>query len=726
MKTKAYLTYFYIFLVLIPTGLLFYAASGIFPDFFNGNFVIILLSLSCIALLILLARSIKLQAGEKQARQKGEKGFKRKEEEYLSLLENAGGVLYRCNHSGRFTWLSKTCEELTGYPIEELKGKHFTSIIVEDWRTRVEEFYLEQNSRRFPETVFRFPIITKDGYKKWVEQTVVFLFSGGHCTGYQGLVKDITDKKLGEDLLFEANQKLTREKEESNFRHQAILDHIPMIIYIKDLEGRFVMVNKEFHKAFGTRDAAVVNKKPGEIHSCKKHVLDYEATDEEIKKYRRSIEREDLVLTAAGERNMLVTKFPLFDSAGKLFAIGGVDTDITDDVRAREGLIQARLRAERAEKMGEEFLASMSHEIRTPLNGIVCMTDLLMASELNSEQKEYGTLVQQSSSVLLTLINDLLDLSKIKAGRMTIEKHPFQLKESIEKIMAPFILRGTQKGIRVELKITGDLPARVLGDEHKLLQVLNNLLGNALKFTERGEVCLSVGARVEGKGTIVEFQVRDTGVGINPESINSIFDSFVQAGDDTTRKFGGTGLGLSITKRLIELQGGSITCNSTAGEGSCFCFELGYSLAENIPNEKMGESFSFLKNVSLQGTKILVVEDNLINQKALQHLLGKHSVELRIAGHGKEAIALLQDGYLPHCILMDLQMPVMNGWETTKVIRQELQLDIPIIALTANALVGEKAKCLKAGMTDYLTKPFVPSAIIALLQQYTTRLKTAV
>jgi PAS domain S-box-containing protein len=239
-------------------------------------------------------------------------------------------VVYRCDHLGNFTFLSKKCFELTGYTNNELRGKHFTFLITDDWKTSVLEFYQYQNSNLIPETIHCFPIVSKDGYKKWVEQTVVLLHDGQYRVGYQGIVTDITDKKLGENLLREANQKLLEEKMHANIKMQAILDHLPMMVYLKDLQGRYLMVNKEFHRAFNTTDKEIIEQKPGEFNKHGKDSLDYQVTDQLVLDSLQHLEKEDTVMTVKGLRSMMVTKFPLFDSEGHVFGIVGLNMDITE------------------------------------------------------------------------------------------------------------------------------------------------------------------------------------------------------------------------------------------------------------------------------------------------------------------------------------------------------------------------------------------------------------
>jgi PAS domain S-box-containing protein len=639
---------------------------------------------------------------------------------YKGLIENSAVVIFSADTDGYFQYVSNKCFDLTGYTPAELVGKHYTVLIHEDWLDIVQNFYVQQIQSRVPETELRFPIKTREGYEKWVEQNIVLLRENGAPIGFQSIVKDVTETKLGEDLLQAAETQLKMQQEENQFRLQAILDNMPMVVYIKDLEGRFLLVNKGFKETFGVTDEMAQGRYAHDISKSQDAALRFATADREVMKTLRPVEMEDVVMTTAGERNMLVTKFPLFDQNNKLFAISGVDKDITDMVRNREQLIAAKLRAEQAEKLQEEFLANMSHEIRTPMNGIIGMTNLLTETTLTEEQKEFVLLIRQSSDTLHVLINDILDLSKIKAGRMTVEEVSFSPTDVVDGALASVRATARNKQITLERFIDPALPGLIRGDQHKLSQILTNLVSNAVKFTDRGEIGLRADVVSTGAETIMlRFEVRDTGIGIPEEHLDTIFDSFVQAGDDTMRRFGGTGLGLSITKRLIELQGGRISVNSRTGEGSTFRLEISYGHALQEERVKQGSAPAETEGTEkLRGKRILLVEDNPVNQKVTYHLLQKAGLEVEIANDGKVAVELLERGHRYDLIIMDLQMQDMNGFQTTLYIRQKLKLRTPIIAMTASALRNEKEKCFEIGMDEYLTKPFVPADLFRHLHRF--------
>jgi PAS domain S-box-containing protein len=644
---------------------------------------------------------------------------KANELKYKGLIDNSGVGIYSTSLDGGFQFVNDQCVEITGYKVQELIGRHFNELIREDKRKEVQEFYIQQFNNSIKETLLQFPIITKQGYTKWVEQSAILLFENGDPVGFQCIVKDITENKLGEDLLRETELRLRAEQEENQFRLQAIIDNIPMVVYIKDLEGRFVMVNKRFREELDMTDEMILGKTNRDVNKNGKQAENYIASDRKVIETLEPIELEEVVVTNTGERYMLVTKFPLFDKNNQLFAISGVDKDITDMVRSRQQLIDARLRAEKAEKLQEEFLANMSHEIRTPMNGIIGMTNLLFETGLNKDQLEFVQIIKQSSDTLLMLINDILDLSKIKSGRMTVEAIDFSIQNVIDAVVAPLQIKAKEKQVIVRKNIHQGITSIVNGDQYKLAQVLNNLLSNAVKFTEKGEIRITTNLLKEQDDTIsLEFIVSDSGIGIAEEHLDFIFESFAQAGNDMVRRYGGTGLGLAITKRLIELQGGKIEVKSTLGVGTTFRFELTYKkssqsnspIIEHVENNQDTKCF--------KGRRVLIVEDNEINQKVTSLHLQKKGFSIDIANNGKEAVVKLEAGESYDLIIMDLQMPEMNGFQTTMYIRQKLNIQTPIIAMTASALRNERTRCFEIGMNEYMTKPFVPAELFKQIERF--------
>jgi len=405
-------------------------------------------------------------------------------------------------------------------------------------------------------------------------------------------------------------------------------------------------------------------------------------------------------------------------SDGKALRIVGTHSDITDQIELRQQLVEAKESAENAAQARSSFLATMSHEIRTPMNGVLGLAELLLDSDLSADQRETVQSIRGSGRALLGILNDVLDLSKAEAGMLELESIPMRPRECADDVVQLLSVQAGKKSLALRLDVADDVPPCVLGDPGRLRQVLLNLVGNAVKFTAKGEV--TVGIRMlEGARSTMRYEVLDTGIGIEPEARRRIFEPFTQADASTTRRFGGTGLGLSISRRLAEVMGGSLDCAPRDSGGSAFWIDLPVDAVDEdrVPGEDHdSESFD------AGGALALVAEDNPVNQLVSKRLLEKLGFDVTVVPDGLEALNAT-DERLFDVVFMDCQMPVMDGYESTRRIQERAAARgvgvPPIIALTANALSGDRERCIAAGFDEYVSKPIVLDDVVAAYRRVT-------
>ncbi len=483
------------------------------------------------------------------------------------------------------------------------------------------------------------------------------------------------------------------------------MDNSRAIIYVKDREGRYLLVNREWiealeiprEKALGKTDAEIF---PAELATA------YMSNDAQIREQRTSISMQEQAPVRGELRSFLSQKFPLLDSDNKLFGTAGISSDITDLKRLEADLVAAKDTAEAATQAKSDFLANMSHEIRTPMNAIIGMSHLCLKTDLTSKQRDYIRKVERAAHSLLGIINDILDFSKIEAGKLAMEKIGFDLEDVFANLSTMVGVKANEKGLEVLFRVDPDTPLHLVGDPLRLQQVALNLCSNAVKFTEKGEIVASVTQRrVEDDEVELEFAISDTGIGMTPEQRDKLFKPFSQADASTTRKFGGTGLGLSISRRLVEMMGGEIRVESEPGKGSTFSFNAVFGR-----QERKSQKARHIPSRDLRGMRVLVVDDNTSSREILQEMLEGMSFEVTVAASASEGIAEIEaaDETEPfRLVLMDWRMPEMDGLEAARAIRENEKLvnQPRIILVTAYGNEHLNERAAEAGLLGVLLKP---------------------
>jgi PAS domain S-box-containing protein len=507
---------------------------------------------------------------------------------------------------------------------------------------------------------------------------------------------------------------------------RTVIDNLPDYVYAKDTRHGFIINNVAHLHALGAGAQAEVLGKTDLDFFTPEIARQYHADEEAILQSGTPLlnHEQPRVDRAGHSQWVLASKVPFRDGSGTIVGIVGISRDISERKLAEVALRQAKEAAEAANRAKDEFLANVSHELRTPLTGILGMIALALDTDLSPQQREFLGMVRLSAKALLTLINDLLDFSKIEAGKLGLDPHPFSLPESLVETVQLLGPQAHAKGLELACHIAPDVPDVLVGDSIRLRQVVVNLMGNAIKFTEEGEVVVEVSLAAGGlAGPAAEvelhFAVRDTGIGIPADKLGVIFAAFVQADNSTSRKYGGTGLGLAISRRLVEMMNGRLWVDSEVGKGSVFHFTATLTRSLNPLGTVAGTSAGERQPGPPRRLRVLLAEDNPVNQKLALYLLEKRGHSVAVVGNGREALAALEEQAFD-VVLMDVQMPEMDGLQASAAIRAGERATgnhIPIVAMTAHALQGDRERCLEAGMDAYVAKPIQPEELFRAIEQ---------
>lgn len=647
--------------------------------------------------------------------------LRQKEEHYRTLVETLQEGIAQSDKEERFIFANPAAHEIFGLPPGQLIGRNLRDFLDEE---NLAILYQENTRRLAGETTrYELRIRRPDGESRHLLVTGSPRFNArGEFIGTFGVLHDITERKRIEEALQREASKLA-----------AMIAGMEEGVVFIDREERVVEVNEYFLKLFGLSREELLGRVFWETEAGK-------PLEEFRHVFASSSARKEGGLVVI-QKNIAGLKTVV--RVNPIYRQGLYEGSVVNIIDVTE-LVLAKEQAQAASRAKSDFLANMSHEIRTPLNAIVGISDLILETELNPEQKEYVEIIQESSRSLLAIVNDILDFSKIEAGRVELDCLDFDLAATVGGVGEILSGRAQQKGLRFACRVDPEVPTRLWGDPQRLRQVLLNLGDNAVKFTERGSVDIRVGLESrEGELVVIRFSVTDTGIGVPPENQAVIFEDFSQADSSVTRRFGGTGLGLSISRRLVELMGGEIGLESPIWPeghgGSCFWFKIPFRMtAVRAKLEPVGPRWDGRATPSMwpplqeekpsppktgprrRKIRILLVEDNRINQKVTTAILEKAGYSVTVAENGKRALETLTR--IPvDLVLMDVQMPEMDGLKATELIRQNSGRSnaLPIIALTANAVKEEKERCLKAGMNDYVFKPIQARELIAKIEKWT-------
>ena len=614
-------------------------------------------------------------------------------ENYRALINNIPDVTWMVDSNHQMKFISPNAERVFGLSLPECYSRRaevlFDFIHPDEAEQVKQQFKLFFDEGAAFDVEFR--IRRSDGEWRWIHNRAIQTFEKDGLRYASGLLTDITQRKTAEESQRESEQ-----------RYRLLFERNLAGVFRCSLQGILLEYNDAGARILGYDSGADLVGRPAADMFF--DPADKAVSDQKMVDHGTAFNQEIRMRRKDGSSAWIMANTTMVKGASGT-EIEGTFVDITMIKQAEEQMRMAKEAAEAANRAKSEFLANMSHEIRTPMNGVIGMIDLALDTNLSAEQREYLTTVKSSAGALLAIINDILDFSKIEARKLELQRVPFSVKEVVRATVKGFLVQARNKQLSLQCDFSADVPEMAIGDPGRLRQILMNLVGNALKFTNQGEILVHVMRLHEDT---LQFSVSDTGIGISPEKQQTIFEAFVQADTSSTRQYGGTGLGLAIVSQLVALMQGRIWLESKPGSGSTFYFTAPFTRATDVAvRDAAQRNEERPATMPVGKLRILIADDNLVNLRLARSLLAKQGHSAVAVGSGREALAALEQQNFD-LVLMDVQMPDMDGFETTRAIRARERVSkahLPIIAMTAHAMSGDRERCLAAGMDSYVTKP---------------------
>lgn len=643
------------------------------------------------------------------------------------LLNSMGEGVFGLDHNRKVAFVNPAGENMIGLEADEMVHEYVDNLIhltkadgtpYPSTESAIFSLYRDGKMRTVNHELFW----RKDQTNFHVEYTCSPIMRDHIIEGVVLVFRDITNRIRAEAQIKETQRRL-----------RSIIDNATSVIYTKDLQGRYIMVNKRYLDLFHLFEQDIIGKTDFDIYP-KEFGEKFRRNDMEVIKNNSPTTFEEVAPQDDGEHTYISVKFPLYDLNDNMYAICGISTDITERKQAEVKLLSflkqlelaneelkiSRKKADEANVAKSAFLANMSHEIRTPLNGVIGMTSLLMNTELNPKQEKYVNRINLSGKVLLEIINDILDFSKIEAGELKLESIPVNLNELVKEIGDLIQPKVEEKGLELTIRYAPHTPSNFIGDPTRLRQVITNLVSNAVKFTQEGFVLINIAKKEQqGQNAIIRCEITDTGIGIPKDKRDRIFEKFSQADVSTTRKFGGTGLGLAISKQLIGMMGGRIGCVSEPGKGSTFWFEI--PLKENPEAEKPPLAKRGDMRVDLRGISVLIVDDLELNRQILEEYVKSWGMNPKLCKSGEEAITTLREAgekkmYF-NLALVDFRMEGMDGLELTKKIRENPDAKDTVVIMLSSEQQLSTQEVDHSGLNACLTKPVYSEELHELISK---------